>query len=198
MNIFTNWAPGFFWRSTYSVGLRISCIVVLCTVYCQNPSSRDWTRCIKSAKDITGPSMATDRKSWQRVVWLLLPSLYVAGIIIDINMNISLLWVGTTAMYMACVLVAICWILAVALAVMMDVCVHFWQLFLGIATSLPWICSRHFHFIQHIHSLVFLVTTCPLQLMCTPLSSPCINQKFYLCFQFHSICMCHFFPPTKK
>jgi len=52
--------------------------------------------------------MATDRKSWQRVVWVLLPSLYVAGIIIDINMNISLLQVGTIAMYVACVVVAAC------------------------------------------------------------------------------------------
>ena len=142
----TNWTSLIFWRSTYSLGLRSSCIVVLCTVYCQNPSSRDWTRCIKSAKDITGPSMATDRKSWQRVVWVLLPSLYVAGIIIDINMNISLLQVGTIAMYVACVVVAACWILAVELAVMMVVCVHFRQLFLGTATSLPWICNRYFHF----------------------------------------------------
>jgi len=52
--------------------------------------------------------MATDRKSWQRVIWLLLPSLYVAGTIIDINMNISVLRVGTTAMNVACVLVATC------------------------------------------------------------------------------------------
>jgi hypothetical protein len=68
-------------------------------------------------------------------------------------------------MYVACVLVAPCWILAVELAVMMVVCVHFWQLFLGTATSLPWICNRHFHFIQHIHSLAFLVTKGLLQLL---------------------------------
>ena len=180
------------------MGLCSSCIVVLCTVYCQNPSSRDWTRRIKSAKDITGPSMATDRKSWQGVVWVLLPSLYMAGIIIDINMNISLLQVGTTAMYVVSVLVATCWILAVALIVMMEVCVHFRQLFLRTAMSLPSICNRHFHFIQHIHSLVFLVTTCLLRLLCTPLSSPWINQKFYLCSHFHSICMCHSLPPPRN
>ena len=143
-----NWAPVIFWRSTCSGELHGSCIVVLCTVYYQNPSSRDWTRRIKSAKDITGPSMATDRKSWQRVVWLLLPSLYVAGIIIDLNMKISLLQVGTTEKYVTCVLVATCWILAVALAVMMEVCVLFWQPFLGTATSLLWICNRQLSFHQ--------------------------------------------------
>jgi hypothetical protein len=47
--------------------------------------------------------MATDRKSWQRVIWLLLPCLYMAGIIIDLNMRMCLLQVGTTEMYVACV-----------------------------------------------------------------------------------------------
>jgi hypothetical protein len=90
-------------------------------------------------------------------------------------------------MYVACILVATCWILTVALAVIMEVCVYFWQPFLGTAMSLPWIYNRHFHFIRHIHSLVFLATTCLLQLVCTPLSSPWINQV-------HSICRCHFSP----
>jgi len=56
-----------------------SLFVMWCTVYHQNPSSRNWARCIKSPKDITGTGMATDRKSWQRITWLLLPSLYTSG-----------------------------------------------------------------------------------------------------------------------